>query len=237
MSWEEAAHHWLQTFAQQCKTGTHAELRLICEGGHLKVTVCADLGQLTAKTGHFSGCWGEPKDGPSRVRRRERRAAMRAAAENAAAEKVAAEKVAAEKAAAEKAAAEKVAAEKVAAEKVASEKVAAEKAAAEKAAAEKAAAEKAAAEKAAAEKAAAERTATEEEAPLASTSCCKSKQQAMMSCWSCDELFATDDQGYIPEHNCAETLPSVRPGPKPPMVFKKPVRMLDGSPVWSPRPK
>ena len=120
MSWEEAAHQWLQTFAQQCKTGTHAELRLICEGGHLKVTVCADLGQLTAKTGHFSGCWGEPKepkDGPSRVRRRERRAAMRAAAENAAAENAAAEKVAAEKVAAEKAAAEKAAAEKAAAEK------------------------------------------------------------------------------------------------------------------------
>ena len=129
--------------------------------------------------------------------------------------------------------------------RAAAENAAAEKVAAEKAAAEKAAAEKAAAEKAAAEKAAAERTATEEEAPLASTSCCnlastsccKSKQQAMMSCWSCDELFATDDQGYIPEHNCAETLPCVRPGPKPPMVFTKPVRMLDGSPVWSPRPK
>ena len=60
--------------------------------------------------------------------------------------------------------------------------------------------------------------------------------------WSCDEMFATNDQGFIPEHNCAKPSPvhspkSVRPGPKPPIVLKKPVRMLDGSPVWSSGPK
>ena len=259
MSGEEAAHHWVQTFVNQCKTGTHAELRLFCEGGHLKVTMCADLGQLVANTGTSSNCWGVPRPSPSRVRRRERRAAERAVAEEEAAAKAAAEKADAEKAAAEQAAAEKVYAEKVAAEKAAAEKAsaekaaaetaatekaAAEKAAAEKAAAEKAAADKAAAEKAAAEKATAERAAKEEAAAeKASTSCCGSEQQKPpMSCWSCDEMFATDDQGYIPEHNCVQTPPvhspkSVRPGPKPPMVLKKPVRMLDGSPAWSSRPK
>ena len=245
---EEAAHHWVQTFVNQCKTGTHAELRLFCEGGHLKVTMCADLGQLVANTGTSSNCWGVPRPSPSRVRRRERRAAERAVAEEEAAAKAAAEKVDAEKAddekaAAEKAAAEQAAAEKAAAEKAAAEKAAAEKAAAEKAAAEKAAAEKAAAEKAAAEKATAERAAEKAAAEKASTSCCGSEQQKPpMSCWSCDEMFATDDQGYIPEHNCVQTPPvhspkSVRPGPKPPMVLKKPVRMLDGSPAWSSRPK
>ena len=100
------------------------------------------------------------------------------------------------------------------------------------------------AETVASKKATAEKeAAVEKEAAEASTSCCGSEQQArLLPCWSCDEMFATDDQGYIPEHSCAQPSPvhspeSVRPGPKPPMVFKKPVRMLDGSPVWSLRPK
>ena len=55
-------------------------------------------------------------------------------------------------------------------------------------------------------------------------------------------MFVTDEQGYIPEHHCAQPPPvhspkGGRPGPSPPMVLKKPVRMLDGSPVWSTRPK
>ena len=112
MSGEEAAHHWVQTFFNQCKTGAHAELRLFCEGGHLKVTMCADLGRLLANTGTFSDCGGVPRPSPSRVRRRERRAAERAVAEEEAAAKAAAEKADAEKAAAEQAAAEKAAAEK-----------------------------------------------------------------------------------------------------------------------------
>ena len=155
------------------------------------------------------------KASPSRLKRRLRRASER--------ERI----VAAEKDAAKKAAAEKGAAEKVAAEKVAAEKVAAEKDAAEKAAAKKDAAEKATAKKDAAEKAV-------KEAEQASTSSCG---RAQMSCWSCDEMFPVDSQGYIPEHQCAQTSPCVKAGPSPPMVLKKPVRMLNGSPVWSQRPK
>ena len=81
---EESAHHWVQTFVNQCKTGTHAELRLFCEGGHLKVTTCADLGRLTAKTGNLSDFWGASEGNPSRARRRERRAAEKTVAEKAA---------------------------------------------------------------------------------------------------------------------------------------------------------
>ena len=175
------------------------------------------------------------KASPSRLKRRLRRASEReriVAAEKDAAKKAAAEKGAAEKVAAEKVAAEKVAAEKVAAEKVAAEKVAAEKVAAEKDAAEKAAAKKDAAEKATAKKDAAEKAV--KEAEQASTSSCG---RAQMSCWSCDEMFPVDSQGYIPEHQCAQTSPCVKAGPSPPMVLKKPVRMLNGSPVWSQRPK
>ena len=206
---------------------------------------------------------------PSRLRRRMRRAAQRATtvktdpkqsvAEKAATEEViavkeAAEKAEAEKAAAEKADAEKVAAEKADAEREAAEKAVAEKEAAEKAVAEKEAAEKADAEKADAEKAAAKKAAAEKEvvvkgaaeqaaAEKASTSLCGSAgRRAQLPCWSCDEMFTVDSQGYIPEHQCAKPSPvlspkGVGPGPSPPMVFKKPVRMLDGSPVWSRRPK
>ena len=154
----------MQTFVNQCKTGAHAELRLFCEEGHLKVTVCADLGRLTAKTGKFSDHWGVPKCSPSRVRRRERRTAERDAV--AAAEKVAAEKAAAEDARkvvekdAEKANTEEVDAKKVSAEKVAERKVAAENVAVEKVDAEKVSAGKVAAAKVTAEKVAAEEAAT-----------------------------------------------------------------------------
>ena len=151
------------------------------------MTVCADLGQLPAKTGSYSDHWGVPKVGPSRIRRRERRSAERtalAAAGKVAAEKTAVEadagktfaeevvagkvaakasdeEVADEKVAAEKAAAEKVSADKAAAERVVSKKVAAEKVAIEKVVGEKVAAEKVAAEKIAAENVAAEKVAAE----------------------------------------------------------------------------
>ena len=94
----------------------------------------------------------------------------------------------------------------------------------------------AAAEKEVVVKGAAEQAAAEK----ASTSLCGSAgRRAQLPCWSCDEMFTVDSQGYIPEHQCAKPSPvlSVGPGPSPPMVFKKPVRMLDGSPVWSRRPK
>ena len=199
MSEEEAAHHWVKTFVNQCKTGTDAELRLFCEGGHLKVTICADLGQLTAGTGKYSDCWGAPRGGPSRVRRRERRAAERAAV--AALGKVAAEEVAAEKAAPEKVDAEKATAGKLAPEEVVFVKVAAEKevakaeevivkkATTEKVVAEQVAAEKATAEKVAAKgkKSTAEKEAAKNDAAEASTSCCGSELPAPLS-WNCDVM-------------------------------------------------
>ena len=161
---ENDAHQWVKTFIDQCRTGKLAELHFSCERGHLKVTMCADLGPVGHNNVNLSDCRGVQSGSPSRVRRRERRAAERAAAEISAAVKVATERNAAEKAAAEKCAAEKAATEKCDAEKAAAEKSAVEKAAAEKRAAEKAAAEKSAAEKAAAEKHAAEKAAAEKSA-------------------------------------------------------------------------
>jgi len=109
---------------------------------------------------NFSRCGVAERGCPSRVRRREKRAAERAAAKNSAAVKFTAEGNAAEKAAAENAAAEKCAAEKCAAEKAAAEKCATLKAAAEEAAA------KAATEEVGAEKVGAEAADAEEESPL-----------------------------------------------------------------------
>ena len=205
MSGEEAAHRWVQTFINQCTTGTHAELRLLCEGGHLKVTMCADLGRITAKT----DCWGVPKGGPSRMRRRERRAAERAAV--AATVKVDAEKDAAEKVGPKKAVAENaipenvVASEEVVAKKETAEEVDAEQSAAkaEKATAEKvtaANAKKEASEKKAAEKEAAEKEAVEgvfnRVAELAETVASTSRLGSQQSsCWTCDGSLT-------PDHHC-----------------------------------
>ena len=149
---ENGAQQWVKTYIDQCRTGKLAELHFYCEGGHLKVTMSADLGPVLHKNVNLSGCRGGESGSPSRVRRRERRAAERAAAEHAAAVKVADEKAAAEEVAAVGNAAEKAAAEKCAAEKAAAEKCATEKAAAENCAAKNAAAEKGAAENDAAEK-------------------------------------------------------------------------------------
>ena len=104
---------------------------------------------------NFSRCGVAERGCPSRVRRREKRAAERAAAKNSAAVKFTAEGNAAEKAAAENAAAEKCAAEKCATVKAAVEKAAAEEAAA-----------KAATEEVGAEKVGAEAADAEEESPL-----------------------------------------------------------------------
>ena len=183
------------------------------------MTVCADLGQLPAKTGSYSDHWGVPKVGPSRIRRRERRSAERTAL--AAAGKVAAEKTAVEADAgktfaeevvagkvAAKASDEEVADEKVAAEKAAAEKVSADKAAAEQVAAEKVAAEKIAAENVAAEKVAAEKAIAEKEAAKASTSCCgsgrtvlPSSPPAAVKCCNCDGLMS-------PDHQCKSISPA-----------------------------
>ena len=123
------------------------------------------MGPVQHKDVNFSRCGVAERGCPSRVRRREKRAAERAAAKNSAAVKFTAEGNAAEKAAAENAAAEKCAAEKCAAEKAAAEKCATAKAAVEKAAAEEAAA-KAATEEVGAEKVGAEAADAEEESPL-----------------------------------------------------------------------
>ena len=187
----------------------------------------------------------------SRVKRRLRRAAERtaAAAEKEAAERTVAEKEAAEKAVADKEAAKVVAetkaaekgAESATAKEVDSEKVFAEKAADEKVATQNVAAEKVAVGKATAEKDAAKKKLAEKETGAASTSSCGSKPRASLPCWSCDKMFPVDDQGYIPEHLCAKDFPvrscPVKPGPSAPVILKKQVRMLDGSPIWSPRAK
>ena len=90
------------------------------------MNLCADLGLWRPTTGELGPrVWdygGLHKQSPSRLRRREKRAAERK--QSAAAEKCAAEKAAAEKCAAEKAAAKICAAEKAAAEKCATEKAA-----------------------------------------------------------------------------------------------------------------
>ena len=181
----EKAQKLFLTFLDQWSTGCNAKIQFHCESGHLTVDLNADLGPWKA------GC-GLIRASPSRVRRRERRAAerdfaARRAAVNAPDVKARAEEVlirkfavnvatkaatkraaenAATEAAAESAAAqasESAAAEEVEAVRAAEE--AAAKAAAENVAA-KAAAEKAAA-KAAAEKAAAKAAAEEAVAKVA----------------------------------------------------------------------
>ena len=49
MAGVEGALQCFWTFVDQCKTGTRAELWLSCEGGHVKVNMCADLGPLGPK--------------------------------------------------------------------------------------------------------------------------------------------------------------------------------------------
>ena len=135
---------WLQGLVvNQWKTGKAAELRLYCENGHLKVCVSADLG---VQVGPSTSSWKAETVGssweaggrgsPSRLRRRQRRAAERVA-EVAAAKHAYTEKAAAEDA--EKAAKE-ITVEKDAAD--ASRNDGAERVAAEKAASVKAAPEK-----------------------------------------------------------------------------------------------
>ena len=183
-----------ETFIAQWKSGGNAELNFFCERGQLRVTLCADVGPWRAPSGE-SGNGGSPKQSPSRVRRRERRATER--------------------------------------ERSAAEVFAAEKAATEVAAAEKAAAEVA--------KAAAE---------VASTSSCGKEQPNAKTCWNCDQEMTFDHQCDVspvpaeirqsPSTPCSsgrQPLKGVRPEPSPPMILKKPVRMLDGSPVLPSRPK
>ena len=168
----------------------------------------ADLGPLMAETMPRGSNGGYVS--PSRARRRERRAAEKAAAEKCAAEKAAAEKCAAEKAAAEMCAAEKAAAEKCATEK------------------------------------AAEKCVATASADVASTSCLGSQHQPTPwnTCWTCEGDLSPDHKcdgpaGHISDATCMSPLnPAVvRPSPSAPIVLKKPVKMVDGSPIWTPRTK
>ena len=233
----QSAYEVFQTFIDQWKTGANVEVRFFCERGNLKVNLCADLGLWRPTTGELGPrVWdygGLHKQSPSRLRRREKRAAERK--QSAAAEKCAAEKAAAEKCAAEKAAVEMCAAEKAAAEKCAAEKAAAEMCAAEKAAAEKCATEKAA-----------EKCAATASADVASTSCLGSQHQPTPwnTCWTCEGDLSPDHKcdgpaGHISAATCMSPLnPAVvRPSPSAPIVLKKPVKMVDGSPIWTPRTK
>ena len=130
-------------------------------------------------------------------------------------------------------------------ERRAAEKAAAEKCAAEKTAAEMCAAEKAAAEKCATEKAA-EKCAATASADVASTSCLGSQHQPTPwnTCWTCEGDLSPDHKcdgpaGHISDATCMSPLnPAVvRPSPSAPIVLKKPVKMVDGSPIWTPRTK
>ena len=219
------------------------------------MTMSADLGQLTANTGKYTDCWA-PRCSPSRVRRRERRATERvavAAFGKVAAEKDAPEKVVADKAAAEKFALGEVVAEKVAAEEKVALEVAAEKATTEEVVAEKIAAKKATAEKVAAEigqvKVDAEVDASSLTCDVAVTSCLGSQLATQGNCWNCGGAVTSDHQcGMSPvkaesvKLASSLNLPPVlksrqRPSPSAPIVLKKPVRMLDGSPAFPPRQK
>ena len=225
----QSAYEVFQTFIDQWKTGANVEVRFFCERGNLKVNLCADLGLWRPTTGELGPrVWdygGLHKQSPSRLRRREKRAAERK--QSAAAEKCAAEKAAAEKCAAEKAAAEEFAAEKAAAEKFAVEKAAAEKCA-----------DTAKAEQAASESAAS--------ADVASTSCLGSQYQSTpwTTCWTCEGDLSPGHKcdgppGHISVAACVSPLnPAVvRPSPSAPIVLKKPVKMVEGSPIWTPRTK
>ena len=66
------AQQWFETFLDQWKSGHNAELWMNCESGRLKVNMCADLGSWTAQSGGNGIAVS-----PCRLRRRERRAAMR----------------------------------------------------------------------------------------------------------------------------------------------------------------
>ena len=208
---------------------------------------------------------GSPSRQRRRERRAAARAAAeKAATEKVVKEKVADEKTAAEEVAAEKCAALKAvtencdakkAAEKCAALKAVTEncdaKKAAEKCAALKAETEKCDAMKAfekcdakkAAEKCAAEKAAAaERDLTSAStAAVASTSCLGSQPTTVETCWNCEGYFTPDHQcdGHI--SGAVTLLPPVavdsspRPSPSAPIILKKPVKMLDGSRIWTPK--
>ena len=230
MSEVEGKLKWLQAVVlDQWKSGYAAELRLCCENGHLRVSLDADFGPPTSSWRTASVSASSVTSGrgsPSRVRRRQKRAAARSAANNAdvtatgktAEDKTVAEKTASEKTAAENSAADRIAAEKTAVERTAAEWTAAEKSAAEKAATEKEATEKAVAEKEVAEekeatvKEAAEREAAEKEAAsdhVASTSNAGRQFLHEESCRNCNGEMSKGHQCDIKDEICAKSAPAL----------------------------
>ena len=196
----DAAQRVFQTFLDQWKTGSNAELKFFCEGGSLRVNLSADLGPWSAPAFEPRPNYGSlSKATPSRLRRRLRRASEQeriAAAKDADAEKNAAENAAAEVNTTDENAAEE--------KKAALEKATAEKAAAETAATEKAEIEMTTAVVEDAEKATAEKeTIVEVKAGnvnvknVASSSSCGVGQQSASAekCWNCDREFT-------PNHQC-----------------------------------
>ena len=167
-----------------------------------------------------------------------------------------------EKCATQKAGAEKCDAKK-AAEKCATQKAAAEKGDAKKAAV-KCAAEKAATEKEAAtvrasteeaEKALVECALTPVSADdAASTSCLGVQPTPGETCWNCEGFLSPDHQcvgplGHspgpvhlfpppvLPNATKVAAVFSPRPSSSAPVILKKPVKMLDGSPILTPKTK
>ena len=228
----------------QWKSGNSAELKLSCGSGHLRVSLSADFGPSmsswkTASFGASSDTCGSGS--PSRIRRRQRRAAERAAVNIADFKKTGPGKTAAEKAAVERTAVERTAVERTAAERSADERNVAEIAAVEKTAAEKLEAEKAVVEKEAAEKAA-------DNDHVASTSCAvpllftplKIKDQSRvlenaetaeveevnsntaLSCWNCEGTFT-------PGHQCGDS-------PVPPITSSKGAAIVIGKESPTPAP-
>ena len=80
---------------------------------------------------------------------------------------------------------------------------------------------------------------------VAVTSCLGSKLTALENCWNCGEAFSNDHQcdiSPVKTGSGSGTFPGPksgrqRPSPSAPIVLKKPVRMLDGSPAFPPRRK
>ena len=80
---------------------------------------------------------------------------------------------------------------------------------------------------------------------VAVTSCHGSKLTALENCWNCGKTFSNDHQcdiSPVKTGSGSGTFPGPksgrqRPSPSAPIVLKKPVRMLDGSPAFPPRRK
>ena len=211
------AHQLLETFLAQCKSGNWGELRLTCEGGHLKASMFADLGllspEVTPKSDEFGNYGGRVS--PSRTRRRVKRAAERQLFTGV-------DKTIAEKAreADQVATAGKAATEEVVAGNVAAKEVVAENAASSKDSVEDTAAAKAAESDVKNTAAVSEMTAIEAAEAVVEKADCDTETASTstklmnpdQSCWNCKAAFT-------PAHQCdgsPEPVSKASPAPKPP---------------------